>query len=260
MARGPLQRASAVAPSPQGGRAGQGLGWGRGAAARPRAARRAGPPLSFVCDSPRPGRRPPFCELAAAGRAGGHFFSRAPASPPLPHRGTDGAAPGSPAATRPRPSTVRRAPAPGGSARSQGGGGAPRAHRRAAPRGSSGGTRRLYPGARPALSHPSLISLPPPHSAVPTRLSAAAPRPRAHGATRLPPSIPAPRTPHPRARPAPPHAPHPHGVGKPGAEKNDGVSAAPYILCDGAGPRRRVTAPGGPRATPRPAARHAALR
>lgn len=194
MARGPLQRASAVAPSPQGGRARQGLGWGRGAAARPRAARRAGPPLSFVCDSPRPGRRPPFCELAAAGRAGGHFFSRAPASPPLPHRGTDGAAPGSPATTRPRPSTVRRAPAPGGSARSQGGGGAPRAHRRAAPRGSSGGTRRLYPGARPALSHPSLISLPPPHSAVPTRLSAAAPRPRAHGATRLPPSIPAPPT------------------------------------------------------------------
>lgn len=255
---GPLRRALAVAPSPQRGRAGQGLEWGLGAAARPRAARRAGPPLSFVCDSPHPSRRPPFCELAAAGRAGGHFFSRVPASP-SPTAAPTARPPGVPSlyppaaehrtprlsAGRLRANPRRRC----GPARSW-----PRCLAWVLKRDASALRLRSPPSA----SH--FASPAAPRSTVPTHRSAA--RPHAHGATRLPSSSPAHTPPSllPQARPAPPHAPHPHGVGKPGAEKNDSVSAARYILCHGAGPRPRVTAPGGPRASPRPAEGHAALR
>lgn len=189
----------ALSPSPPPrSAAGPGRGWSGGSGRRRGHGRRVGR-----------GRPSPLCVTHPARAAVLHFVSwrqqeeraaifflvsRPP--PPPPRRRRRGPR-GFPASTRPRPSTARRASVPGGSALIRGGGAAPRARGRAASRGSSNGTRRLYACARP---HPPLISLPPPPPALPFPRTASRHDPTLtaqRGSPRAAPRIPPPSSPRP---------------------------------------------------------------
>lgn len=223
LASPPPRAATGVELPPAAEERGGGPGGQRGGRGRP----------APLCDSPaRAAASSILWSWRRAGKASGHFFTRAPSSPPPP---------------RPTgPATAHRSvPAPPPPARRWERPCASGPHGHPAPRGGSrGAMRRHLPGVRSPYADASAPRHPCPPPPAHRSASAATPGHR----TRRAPCAHGPCPP----RPGLPHAAAPHlrGAGKPVAKKTDGVITAPYIPCVGAGPEGHVTTPGGPEAPP----------